>query len=1166
MKTMGIRAGEAQKKAANPAVSAWVGANAGTGKTKVLTDRVLNLMLSGSAPERILCLTFTRAAAAEMSTRLARTLSEWAIATDEHLEHALTALLGNAPDHKTCNTARRLFARMLDVPGGMKIQTIHAFCQALLRRFPLEAGIAPHFAVMEDRDAATLMLEAREHILLAARQDETSDLHCALALVTSHVHEDAFNALMADIATHRGRLSRLLAQGMEPVSFRLAQRLGLDINDTPDLILRQAAQDDHVPVAQLKNLAIALARGGKTDLEAAERITDWLAADTPKRCATWPDYGRAFLTADGEPRSRSRFPSKAVRENNPDILETLDAETERIVRTNTRLKAAVTFRATLALLTLARSMTAEYQIRKERAGKMDFDDLILTTRRLLQHTDTAAWVLYKLDGGLDHVLIDEAQDTNPDQWAVIKALVSDFFDGHGRDRPQGTRTLFAVGDRKQSIYSFQGADPDEFDRSRALFAHMVPQSGYPFEDITLDVSFRSTAAILQAVDAVFRQGHAVDGVAATGEPVSHHPFRTGQGGLVEIWPPVPATALEEPPPWKPPVERIQGESAPSRLARLLARRIQRMTNGSDRLESQGRPVRPGDILVLVRRRSGFVDDLVRCLKDLDVPVAGVDRMVLSEQMAVMDLIALGYSLLLPEDDLTLACVLKGPILGLTEEQLFTVSHGRQRGVSLWRSLREHRDQDPAFASAWATLRGLMEKADFLPPFELFSHILGPLGGRSRLLARLGPDAADPIDEFLNLALTYDRGHPPNLQAFLHWLETGSQDIRRDLEENDNNGLGAVRIMTVHGSKGLQAPVVFLPDTRQVPTRVPALLWDESGNDEHPAMFWPPSAAFREPVTEALVTAERTTAAREYRRLLYVAMTRAEDRLYICGWDTRRESPEDSWYNLIQGALAPLAETVRDPFLEADGTLETPTVLRLSCPQDVPPRTQEHRADAPATVSAVPSLLRILPAAEPIPSRPLMPSRPPVADPPATSPLLHRAQDENRRQRGKIIHTLLQYLPERKQIVREHAARAFLSRPIWGLDPAEQDIILQKVMSVLNTPTFSHLFGLGSLAEVPVSGVIGKTSISGVIDRLLVEHDTVTAVDFKSGHHPPQHIHDVPEAYLFQMAAYRAVLRRIWPERDIQCALLWTEDLSLMTLPCDLLDAALPTDPQMNQTT
>lgn len=1165
MSTLNNQAGEKQKRAADPGVSAWVGASAGTGKTKVLTDRVLNLMLAGSAPERILCLTFTRAAAAEMATRLARTLSEWAVAPDDTLEQALTTLRGIPPDQDIRNTARRLFARMLDVPGGMKIQTIHAFCQALLRRFPLEAGIAPHFAVMEDRDATLLMHEAREQVLLATRQEGYPELAAALTIVTGYVHEDAFNALMADIAASRGRLSRLLAGGTDPVARRLAQRLGLEVSDTPKRILEQAVQDDRVSVPRLDALATALAKGGKTDLEAAERITLWRSADTQKRIETWTEYSRAFLTADGEPRARTRFPSKAVRSAFPDVLDSLDAETERVIRVNTRLKASVILQATGSLLTLAQAMIAEYQTRKERAGKMDFDDLILTTRQLLEQTDAAAWVLYKLDGGLDHVLIDEAQDTNPDQWAVVRALVSDFFDGNGQDRAHGTRTVFAVGDRKQSIYSFQGADPDEFDRSRSLFAHAVPRSGHRFEDVTLDVSFRSTAAILQAVDTVFSHEKAADGVVMPKEPVSHHPFRNGQGGLVELWAPVSATALEEPPPWKPPVERIRGESAPSRLARLLARRIRAMTNGHDCLESRGRPVRPGDILVLVRRRSGFVEDLVRGLKDLDVPVAGVDRMVLAEQMAVMDLVALGHCLLLPEDDLTLACALKGPLIGLTEEQLFTVSHGRRRGVSLWRSLREHRDHDPAFASAWATLRGLMEKANSLPPCELFSHILGPLGGRSKLLARLGPDATDPIDEFLNLALAYDRRHPPSLQAFLHWLETGSQDIRRDLEETNTDGPGVVRIMTVHGSKGLQAPVVFLPDTRQVPTRVPALLWDDGGDEQEAAVFWPPAAAFREPVTEALVAAERTAAAREYRRLLYVAMTRAEDRLYICGWDMKRGAPDDSWYDLIRTALAPVAEKVNDPFLEADGSLEDSTVFQLSCPQTVPPRVTADTAHHTEVIPPVPSLLRVFPTAEPIPSRPLAPSHPPVPDPPATSPLAHSQDEEKRRRRGQLVHTLLQYVPERDKTTKKQAARAFLARPVWGLDPGEQDTILRQFLAVLDAPAFAHLFGPGSLAEVPLSGVVGKTSVSGVVDRLLVEDHAITVVDFKSGRNPPQQAQDVPEAYVFQMAAYRAVLREIWPNRDIRCALLWTEVARLTALPADLLDAALPMVLRVNQT-
>lgn len=1150
MSTGLIQTAEAsQRRAADPGASAWVGANAGTGKTKVLTDRVLNLLLTGTAPDRILCLTFTKAAAAEMSNRLADKLSKWAVMDDATLAGELTALRGTAPDAAALETARRLFARVLDVPGGMKIETIHAFCQALLRRFPLEAGVSPHFEVLEDRDAATLLHEAREAVLVRARAETGTDLAQALAVVVGHVHESKFPDLMNEISAARGRLRRLLRDGRGPVVERLRARLGLPPGATPRTVLERACTAPAVDEDGLRRLCTALAGGGKSDVTTAEKINTWLAADAEGRIAGFDSYCTAFLTQKGEPRSQAKFPTKTVKEGSPDVLPIIDAETERVLRAKEMVKAATTLEATAALLTVADALIAEYESRKAHVGKMDFDDLILAARRLLASSEAAAWVLYKLDGGLDHVLIDEAQDTNPDQWAVVQGLVEEFFAGAGAR--EHVRTVFAVGDRKQSIYSFQGADPAEFERMRALFNERVPAAEGRFENVTLDVSFRSTRAVLEVVDAVFRRAPASDGVVLPEEGISHLPFRDGQAGLVELWPPLPPTEIEEPDPWKPPVERIRGESAPTRLATLVAARIAAMVHGGDgggeMLESKGRPIRPGDILVLVRRRGPFVEDLVRALKQAEVPVAGVDRMVLTEQLAVMDLMALGQVLLLPEDDLTLACVLKGPLIGFTEEQLFEVAHGRPKGVTLWRRLREKSEHPGPFRDAYRTLRDLMEKADFLPPHELFATILGPLGGRKKLLSRLGPDAADPLDEFMALTLVYDRGHPPSLQSFLHWLEAGAQEIKRDLEE----GGDAVRVMTVHGSKGLQAPIVFLPDTRQVPTQGPTLHWDGGGDDA--LVVWPPKAEFRETYGKGLNEAVKAARLREYRRLLYVALTRAEDRLYVCGWDSKRpQGLEECWYTLVKAALEEMGTAEEDPWLAAQGVLPSATVWRHRSRQ-VDAVTAEDAVESGERIdTSLPDWIAEPAPAEPTPPRPLAPSRPAVADPPARSPLAAREQ-EGRFQRGRLVHRLLQSLPDLPPERRGAAARAFLARPVWGLSDAAQAALAEETLAVLEHPDFAALFGPGSMAEVPLTGVVKGHVVSGQVDRLLVTGEAVTVIDYKTNRPPPRQVDEVPEAYLYQMAAYRAVLAQLYPGRPVRCALLWTDGPFLMDLPGARLD-------------
>jgi ATP-dependent helicase/nuclease subunit A len=643
---------------------------------------------------------------------------------------------------------------------------------------------------------------------------------------------------------------------------------------------------------------------------------------------------------------------------------------------------------------------------------------------------------------------------------------------------------------------------------------------------------------------VFANGPGADGVAVPGDDIRHIAHRQGEAGLVELWPPVEPRALDEQPPWKPPVERIRGDAPSARLARLVARRIKRMLD--EALESQGRPIRAGDVMVLVRRRGGFVEDLVRELKGLDVPVAGADRMVLAEQMAVMDLVALANFLLLPEDDLTLATVLKGPILGFDEEQLFRLAHGRGE-VGLWEALKRHILDEPAFEEGYVLLSGLLAVADRMPPYAMFAHVLGPLGGRRRLLARLGVEAEDPLDEFMALALAFERAHPPSLQGFLRWLEAGAVEVKRDLEQGGRN---AVRIMTVHGSKGLQAPVVILPDTLQMPTRGSRILWTE---DELP--LWPPSAEAADWVCREARDKAKAAREREYRRLLYVAMTRAEDRLVVRGWKTRKAPPAGCWYDLVKAALSPLAAEAEDPFLAEMAETADARVLRLSCPQTKPvdPLPAEAAKATPAAV--LPDWARQPPPAEPAPPKPLAPSRPDGEEPPVRSPLA-TADGANRFLRGRLIHRLLQTLPELPKDKRSQAMIRFLGRAAFGLDAGQRLEIANEVGDILDHPRFAPLFGPGSRAEVPVVGRIGERVLSGRVDRLVVTERDVLVVDFKTNRRPPAGDEAVPALYLRQMAAYRLALACIYPGRTVRCALVWTDGPALTEIDSRLLDDAL----------
>ncbi|MBT6982855.1 MAG: double-strand break repair helicase AddA [Rhodospirillaceae bacterium] len=1136
-----MRATDHQRLAADPGASVWVTASAGTGKTHVLTDRVLRLLLQDCPPERILCLTFTKAAAAEMANRLHHRLGTWAVADDDTLGQELVDLTGLSLDARGMNLARRLFARVLDTPGGLKVQTIHSFCEALLRRFPLEARLAPHFQVMEERQAREVLRSALDRVM----EQDADDPNPLVAGLTALVDQETFTNLMANLSSDRGRLQRLLERGggIDGLLGDVRRALGLAVDADETSILLEAAAEENFDKQGLIRVVELMLAGGKNESRHGQAIANWLAAPDD-RARGFDAYLAGFFTKDGQGTPYAKPLTKKTMEAMPDALDILGEECLRLEDVRQRRNATRVAAATELLLRLGDRLITAYGAEKKRLALLDYDDLVLQAGRLLSKGTSTEWVLFKLDGGLDHILIDEAQDTNPEQWQVVRTLADEFFTGEGAFEDQDDslmatgRTLFAVGDVKQSIYSFQRADPAAFQDMRDHSAARVGAAKRRWHPVELTLSFRSTPAVLQAVDAIFAAADARDGLNFDDRdlPVRHIPNRTMDAGLVEIWPteqPVDAGDGQPEQAWTPPVKQLYLDSPVARLAGRIADQIDHWLKSKEILEAQGRPVGPGDILILVQRRALFVEAMVRALKRRGIPVAGVDRMVLTEQLAVMDLIALGRFLLLPEDDLNLGVVLKGPLIGWDDDALFDLAHGRQG--SLWDALR----QRPA-STAYQALAGLLAKVDFAPPFELFAELLGAGGGRRKILGRLGPDANDPLNEFLDLALAYERDHAPSLQGFLHWLERGEVEVKRDLDQGQNE----VRVMTVHGAKGLEAPIVFLADTVRAPDKTPALLWPEA-RDDAPTPLWAPIRAMEEDVMRQAREDAARDRDREYRRLFYVALTRAAERLYICGFEGKTGRKDHCWYDMAWRALADL------PGIEAPDELAGGLCLRnpqgKPVAQAVPART--------AARDDLPNWAHQPAPVEPVPPRPLAPSRSDDPEPSVASPLANGGQA--RFQRGNHIHRLLQSLPDLPEVERAAAAARYLALPAHVLEPGRQAEILAETMAVLQDPDFAAIFGPGSRAEVPLTALLSGRVVSGQVDRLLLTDSQILVIDYKTNRPPPRRPEDVEVAYLRQLASYRAALTAIYPEKSVRCALLWTDGPNLMAIDEAILTPYAP---------
>jgi len=1135
------RASFDQSRASDPGVSAWVSANAGSGKTHVLVNRVIRLMLTGTPPEKILCLTYTKAAAAEMSNRLYRELAEWIPLDDEALIEKIHQKTGHIKfNREQLAEPRRLFARALETPGGLKIQTIHAFCEQLLHRFPLEAGITSGFAVMDDRQAKELLVQIRSDFFARVDEADNEELREYLGdVIKFSGGQKGFDELLEKLLDKRDDL-QVVYDDLAMASKHLAVALGLELEDTQEKLISQVGNIIDRKVLSYVEEILA-ARSAATDQKQAGLIKQILRADDDQE--VFDLLVSLTLVANGSPKSDIKLCTKNCGIDNPDVLGILQDLARRTSQVVGKIKALNIFQATHAALHIGKIITQKYEAEKKRLGFYDYHDLIAKVLSMFADMPDAAWVLYKLDGGLDHILVDEAQDTSPPQWDIIQFLADDFFSGAGA-RHRVTRSVFAVGDHKQSIYSFQGAAPESFDQRKQYFKQAAEQAGQAFSEVNFDVSFRSTAQVLGVVDEVFKQPIAANGV----ENTVHSAVRASNTGLVELWPMEEKLDSEKTSPWVPDNGQRSAAHPRVRLAEKIARKIKSWLTSREMLPDENRPITPGDILILVRKRTQMMNALVRALKLADIPVAGVDRLKLTEHIGVQDLIALARFVLLPEDDLNFAGLLKSSLLVKDDDSPFDdddlIAIAAERGnCSLWQAFVEAAGKGIDYGQTVCLLEKWKKQAAEMLPFEFFSQVLSADNKRSLIMQRLGSEAGEPLDAFLLLAQDFERANVPTLQGFLNWLEVGDTEIKREMEKSD----GEVRIMTVHGAKGLEAKIVILPDTYDVPDtkHAPKIL---EIDDQTPV--WRLKADFETPLIKDLKDRYLGDIQAEYNRLLYVAMTRACDRLYIGAAQSNSQIKDNSWYQLTANVLQkPELETPDEVF---------GLVWRLGQGGKKADDDQTEKARGVVAARPLPDWVTTRPSmqthADTLAMNWIAPSRfgSDNLQDEETSLSPVEKTPENRFLRGNLIHKMLQYLPEIAADRQLQVARDYMSAHGQGLDEGQQIATLAEIETILSHPRFAAVFAPGSVAEAPiVARLKTKTGqdviLNGQIDRLCIRDNEILIVDYKTNKPPPASIAAVNQQYIRQLAAYREALCEIYPDHAIHAALLWTHNATLMEI-------------------
>ena len=1148
-----------QAHAVHPQRTVWLSASAGTGKTQVLSARVLRLLLQeGVEPEQILCLTFTKAGAAEMATRVNEVLASWVRLPEIELAAQLKAI-GAPFGPETVARARSRFAAVLDCAGGgLRIETIHAFCQWLLASFPVEAGLRPGTRAMEDRDRALLVRQVLAELLVSAELDGDEALIDGLASLSRRMSEDQVEAFLLRCA---GALELWTGPGawQPPLRPRINRVIGLGESDGPDSLAAMCADDGFDCESVRRCMEMNSAWGTKGGIDAANALGDWLAASPEARLNAFAALKSQFLTAKDEPRSTTNIEKKQP--GYAGYAARVIACIEAVKARKAQLDLADLLETALSI---GRRFALAWSDAKAREGFIDFDDQIRTAADLLTKRTSAEWIRFKLDRQFDHILVDEAQDTNAAQWEIVlKGLVEDFFTGEGQ-RGQVARTLFVVGDYKQAIFGFQGTSPENFAAAKltiqAQLARMAAVLNDPDRellDLGLGQSFRTSRPILDFVDrAIDHLGW--DRLGLEQKPERH--VGLDIPGTIGLWKVVSDDLAEDGD--EEDGEGVGSESAgigggrgdegaeawlsrPDRkLADQIALQVKAWLDSGFPLGKTQRHADAGDVMVLVRKRKELAGLIVARLHARGVPVAGVDRLRLGAPLAVKDLVAALRFAAQPLDDLNLAALLVSPLIGWSQEDL--LEHGyRKQGVRLWDWLRQN--EGPQTFATMDQLRSLLARADYDPPHVLLHWLLvGPWDGRGRLVARLGREANDPIDELLNAAIAFSSANVPSLIGFLQWFDAGEGELKREAGKAD----GLVRVMTVHGSKGLQAPIVILADAADDPDLSPPrgleLVEDVLGSVRKVPL--PPLRKEEKAPAVLEAEAEAKRAEREeHWRLLYVAMTRAEEALFIAGAKGKKrrkgagELPEDSWYAQLEPLFAD--DWRSNPLWGAVKQIGGPASLT---------KAPAERSESSVRI-AVPQVLRTAVGPEPRPPRPLAPSslgEDEAPDPPAP-PGPHAMLAARR---GTLLHRLIERLPELPVEQRHDAGLAWLARMASDFDRSDHVGMVSDAIAVLDQPGWNDVFGPDSLAEVPLAAVVGGRVVSGTVDRLVISDKGIRIVDFKTARRPPATLEEIPSAYIRQMAAYVAALEAIHPGLPVEAALLYTHTPQLFVIPDGLIAA------------
>ena len=1107
----------AQITASDARFSSWLTANAGSGKTKVLIDRVARLLLDGVQPEQILCLTYTKSAAAEMKNRLFDRLGKWAMLADQELNFSLLEMgIQTQLGIEELKKARTLFARAIEAPGGLKIQTIHAFCSSLLRKFPLEAGISPQFGELTERGQRDLYLKVLE-ILSADEATEESFEHFSKIANVSNWEET-----VSKIVSKRNIFSKSKSRAEIYEAFSVSSEVSIE----DDI----SSHFQNGTMSFVKKISGCLQQSNsKVDQKISKELSkissiDLTSLQLLEKIFLYSKNSKAPFTA-----KLGKFSTKEMRNGLlADYIDEIDDFMVRLETFRNRRLSYLAAETSFSIHKFASVFLQVYTEQKNFKGLLDFDDLINIAVNLLTTSAVADWVLYRLDGGIDHILVDEAQDTSPSQWKVIETLAQELTSGQGI-KENRSRTVFVVGDQKQSIYSFQGADPGQFDRVRDRFSAKLEGAEKTLQVASLDYSFRSSQTILALVDKIYEDARAED----FGWGRKHLAFKSELPGRIDLWPIIPKKVNPNLSKWEEPIDLISDADHFVSLARLIAQEIKRMIDQDVQVPEQKtinkqptfRSVRAGDFLILVQRRSEIFHEIIRACKDANLPIAGADRLRLAGELAIKDICNFLSFIDNADDDFSLAAILKSPFFGWNEKSLFELAHSREE-MTLWQALRN----DPIkFAHELEVFEDLRSVADLVRPYELIERILILHNGRSLLIGRLGKEAEEGIDTLLTQAMDYESTEIPSLTGFIAWISDENIEVKRQFDSSVNQ----IRVMTVHGAKGLEAPIVILPETHDFKNEISdeILFTDELA-------FKKFSSTERSDKTTEVYNSQKQKNSAERDRLLYVALTRAEVWLIVAAAGNVSDDGK-SWYKKVEKGLINL-DAKSEPFSHGHG-------LRYQHGKWLVGKCSEKHLKKASKIQ-LPQIFKENLGTPVKFEKFINPSN--LMGSKSIQRIDKVTEGDGAKLFGTIVHLLLEKLPKSNSNDWQNIVPNLLKWAEIYVPEETQTRAYKQAENILKNPSFEFIFAPDVLAEVQFSTIVesvGGIPIVGVIDRLVLSQESALIIDFKTNQEVPSSIDEVPLGILKQMGAYAASMQKVFPKKNIELGIIWTHSAELMKI-------------------